>query len=213
MAKIIKIDREFQALIPPLAPDEFAQLESSLLKDGCRDPLTVWKGHGILLDGHNRHRLCTKHNIRYKHIEVALPDREAAIAYIVHNQLARRNLSPEAASYLRGKRYLELKQQGKRTDLTSGQSGPKSKAQANSTSGQSGPKSKRVSAVLGEEYSVGERTIRRDGKFAQVVDQIVKNCGEDAKTLILARDAGLRRGMIVRLAKLTPADCSQTPIS
>ena len=38
----IQIDPEFKALIPPLAPDELAQLEANILRDGCRDPLVVW---------------------------------------------------------------------------------------------------------------------------------------------------------------------------
>ena len=34
-------------------------LEQSLLRDGCRESLTVWKETGFLLDGHNRHDICT----------------------------------------------------------------------------------------------------------------------------------------------------------
>lgn len=40
----ITIDPEFQALIPPLLPDEYAGLEASILKDGCMDAVKVWKG-------------------------------------------------------------------------------------------------------------------------------------------------------------------------
>jgi N6-adenosine-specific RNA methylase IME4 len=39
---MIKIDPELKALIPPLAPEEYAQLEANLIADGCRDPLVVW---------------------------------------------------------------------------------------------------------------------------------------------------------------------------
>ena len=38
----IKIDPEFQALIPPLAMEELQQLEANIVQDGCRDPLVVW---------------------------------------------------------------------------------------------------------------------------------------------------------------------------
>jgi len=37
----LTIDPEFKALIPPLAPEELAQLEANILADGCRDPLVV----------------------------------------------------------------------------------------------------------------------------------------------------------------------------
>src|SRR5262245_33582433 len=48
----IRVDPEFAALIPPLSAEERQRLELSLLEEGCRDPLIVWKDHDILLDGH-----------------------------------------------------------------------------------------------------------------------------------------------------------------
>ncbi len=32
-----------------------AMLETIILRDGIRDPIVVWKGHGIIVDGHRRH--------------------------------------------------------------------------------------------------------------------------------------------------------------
>lgn len=188
----IKIDKEFAALIPALSADELAQLERSLLAEGCRDPLIVWKGKNVLLDGHNRLAICRQHDIPFKLEALAFPDRETAEAFIVKNQLGRRNLSPEAASYLRGKRYLAEKQ---------ARGGDRSKAKATDQSDRM-----ETAQRLAEEYKVGEATIRRDGKFAAAVDSIAENCGEKAKQAILARDAGLSRGTTVRLAKLKPKD-------
>ena len=185
----IKIDKDFAALIPPLSADELAHLETSLQTEGCRDPLVLWKGHDILLDGHNRIKLCRKHDIKFKTVEVDLPDREAARAYIIRNQLSRRNLTPEAASYLRGKRYLENRRQGVPSEPPSGQNDRK-------------PLSER----LAEEYKVGEKTIRRDGHFAKAVDAIAENCGGDARKHILSRESGLTRGNVHRVAKLPPKE-------
>jgi len=56
-----KIDAEFASLIPPLSADEYMQLEANLIVEGCRDPLVVWGE--ILIDGHNRLQICTKHNM------------------------------------------------------------------------------------------------------------------------------------------------------
>jgi ParB family chromosome partitioning protein len=86
----IQIDAEFKALIPPLAPDELAQLEANILRDGCRDPLVVWDG--ILIDGHNRHEICTRHGIEFQTTEMLFEDREAAELWIIQNQMGRRNL-------------------------------------------------------------------------------------------------------------------------
>src|SRR5262249_15473591 len=105
----IKIEKRFAALIPALSKDERAQLERSLIAERCRDPLLVWKGKSILLDGHNRLSLCRKHKIPFKVAALGFPDRKAAAAFIVKNQLGRRNLSSEAGSYLRGQRYLTEK--------------------------------------------------------------------------------------------------------
>ena len=88
----MKIDNEFRALIPPLSADEYAQLEANIIADGCRDPLVVWDG--TLIDGHNRHKICTEHGIPYATKEHAFADRDAAIIWIIENQFGRRNLTP-----------------------------------------------------------------------------------------------------------------------
>src|SRR5439155_1127920 len=51
----IVIDREFQSLLVPLSKAELSELRESILRDGCRDALVVWRrpdGKNVLLDGH-----------------------------------------------------------------------------------------------------------------------------------------------------------------
>ena len=50
----------FTLPIPPLLNEERALLRQNLLSEGCRDALVVWKGHDVLLDGHNRYDICTE---------------------------------------------------------------------------------------------------------------------------------------------------------
>lgn len=88
---MLKIDPEFKALIPPLTPDERAGLEASILAEGCRDALIVWGD--ILIDGHNRYEICTKHDIPYKTQPIEFASRAEARIWIRKNQLARRNLT------------------------------------------------------------------------------------------------------------------------
>ena len=87
----MKIDREFADLIPPLTEEEYKGLETSILNEGCRDALVVW--NDTLVDGHNRYKICTEHNIAYITVSKEFEDRNAAMLWMMNNQLGRRNLN------------------------------------------------------------------------------------------------------------------------
>lgn len=87
----ISIDTEFKNLIPPLTADEYAGLEESILREGCRDAIVLW-GETII-DGHNRYEICTKHGIYFRTVQKEFEDRNAAKLWMMQNQLARRNLN------------------------------------------------------------------------------------------------------------------------
>lgn len=109
----IIIDPEFRALIPPLDEDEFSNLEDSLIAHGCMDPLVIWQEENILLDGHNRHEICTRLRIPFDTIEIELPDRLAARIWIRTNQMSRRNLSDGWKLELKLANKADLLEQGK----------------------------------------------------------------------------------------------------
>ena len=102
MAAIV-INEKFKTLIPPLNKAEYAELEKSIRKEGCREPLVTWNGY--LIDGHNRYDICTRLNIKYKVINMPFESEEDAISWICSNQLGRRSISEETRKYLIGKRY------------------------------------------------------------------------------------------------------------
>jgi hypothetical protein len=115
---ILQIDPEYKALIPPLAPEEYAQLAANIIKDGCRDPLVAWGD--IVIDGHNRHAICQAHKLPYNVVTIEFADRSHAKEWIIRNQFGRRNLLP----YVRVTLALELEstiaarsKQGERTDI------------------------------------------------------------------------------------------------
>lgn len=99
----IRIDPEFKALIPPLTAEEYAGLEESIVREGCRDALVLWMG--ILIDGHNRYEICQKHGIPFETRDIELDDRDEAIMWIIMNQFSRRNLP----AYERARLALRLK--------------------------------------------------------------------------------------------------------
>jgi len=87
----INVDPALKALIPPLSSEERDLLEQSILKDGCRDSLVVWRG--TLLDGHNRLEICKKHGIEYTTTNLEFDSLEQARVWMRENQMGRRNLS------------------------------------------------------------------------------------------------------------------------
>lgn len=90
----IIIDPEFSSLIPPLTDNEFSGLEKAIKEEGCRDALVVWNHDGkqILVDGHNRYKICQKHGIGFRTIQKEYESREEVKAWIASNQLGRRNV-------------------------------------------------------------------------------------------------------------------------
>ena len=86
----MKIDVEFQSLIPPLTYEEKKMLEESILSEGCRDAIVVW--NDTIIDGHNRYEICTKHNIPFETVNRDFDSRNDAIEWIIKNQFGRRNL-------------------------------------------------------------------------------------------------------------------------
>jgi len=99
----LKINSEFKYLISPLQRREYLQLEENILKEGCREPIIVWDG--VIVDGHNRYEICTRHNIPFAIHEMDFECDEAACAWICANQLGRRNITEETRKFLIGKQY------------------------------------------------------------------------------------------------------------
>jgi len=93
MTPTIIIDPAFKALIPALSADEHATLTANIIEAGrARDPLATW--NGVLLDGHNRHAICTEHNLPFTTSPVdGITDRADAQIWIIRHQFGRRNLS------------------------------------------------------------------------------------------------------------------------
>lgn len=95
------------------------------------------------------------------------------INWIINNQLGRRNVTPDQASYLRGKRYNMEKAQGSRSDLTLDQNDLKL----------------HTAQRLSNEFKVSEPTIKRDGKFADAIDSLSNVMGDNVRQAVLSGDS------------------------
>lgn len=183
---ILTIDPEFKSLLVPLTTEEKALLAESLRREGCRDPLTVWAGENVVLDGHARLKLCRELGIPFSLRQIDLPDRQAAREWVWQNQTGRRNLRPSAAAYTRGVLYRSIKKRpGARTDLSSW---PHAR--------------KWASQDVAKFFGVDESTVRRDARFARDLDLIAGELGEEFKLEVLTGKARLSRQMIRILVRM-----------
>lgn len=157
----LKIDDEFKNLIPAITEEEYLKLLKSIHLEGCRDRLIIWGD--ILLDGHNRYEICQCLKIKFETVGKLFDNREQAKVWIINNQLARRNLTPEQISQLRGmKQNLEA----------GGQGGDQKSNCHNDSPHKQSRKHENTAKKLAKEYGVSESTIYRDAKFAKAVDKL-----------------------------------------
>lgn len=86
------VDEELEHVAPPLDDTELEILRDDILEHGCKFPLIVWGD--IIVDGHNRYRICREEDIPFGIEEMDFSDKTEAKLWIIKNQLGRRNLKP-----------------------------------------------------------------------------------------------------------------------
>lgn len=169
MLENIRINPEFERLIPPLVDDEFELLKSNILSEKeIYTPIFVWSG--FIIDGHHRFKILSENrDIKFRVVEKEFDNKYEAMSWICNNQLGRRNLTPENKKYLVGKRYeaekmangsIERFNCSKDTASPVGQNGPlEEKNNAHVTR-------KRIA----EETGTSAGFVRHAGDFARGVD-------------------------------------------
>ena len=182
----IIIDEEFKALLPALDPETFRLLEENILQYGCRDAIVLWEG--ILIDGHNRYKICTTHDIPFDTMDMAFASREEVLIWIISTQVSRRNLTPLQLSNYRGLHYrADKKIQGtylrNTSEIKNAQNGPFQNSTANK---------------LAKQYKVSRNTIRRDEKLAEALTAIGE-ASPEAKRMILAGEASIGKRVLQEL--------------
>ena len=170
----IQIRSDLQNFITPLSEDSREQLEENIKLNGCLDPLTIWERKEeelVLVDGHNRYQICSKHDIPFKVRILRFNSEEEAKDWMINHQLGRRNLNPDQLSYFRGLKYERMKKKRGGYDkvLSSGQSGDK------------------TSEVLAREFNVSDRTILRDAEFAKGIEIIARSNPSMKNDILLGR--------------------------
>lgn len=154
----VRIDPQFADLIPPLAKDERAQLEASIVQHGgAREPLIVWyrnvRSRPTLIDGHHRYEICTRLGLPFRVRGIRFASEEHAKAWMERNQIGRRNLSPDSFRVLLGRLYNRMKK------LPGGRRPNTEKPQ-------------RTRERLAAEYGVDPSTVERAGKFQAAAEKL-----------------------------------------
>lgn len=170
----ITILPELKSLIPPLQPAEYEQLEANIQRDGCRESLLIWQTTqgvvdgssndaplNVLIDGHNRYAICTKHGVDFKVSLREFPTLQSVRDFMIDNQLGRRNLTSEQMSYLRGLKYRNERQTTGRP--IQGDAGIDDKVEK---------QAERTRDKLAKEFNVSPRTILRDREYSEGIDRL-----------------------------------------
>lgn len=195
------IDSELERLIPQLSHDELELLEKSILEEGCLEPLYVW--NGTILDGHHRYRICNKHHIPFKSINLSLVSKDEAIVWICIHQTGRRNISDETRHYLIGKRYEAEKRMGIKNPSGKNQYSKKNEdAPTIEEHPQPPVKARYTSTKLGKIYGLGHHTIEKYGRYAKDLDAIDRAAPE-LSSKILSGDIFISMDTISDIANLT----------
>jgi hypothetical protein len=88
----ITVKEELRVYIDPLTPEEHDALERSILAEGCRDALVLWGE--VLVDGHNRHGICVKHNIPFNTVQnTRFQSMDDVHLWMIDQHLGRRSVS------------------------------------------------------------------------------------------------------------------------
>ncbi len=190
---LFTIDREFAELCPPLTSEERNLLRASIESEGCQQPVVVWQEERLLLDGHNRTEICQQLQKQCASRELSLPSREAAIEWIITNQLGRRNVTEQQKSYLRGKRYQHEK---KKAGAPVGNENAKQCPQNGNIES-----SKRTVERMASELGVSKNTVLRDAQYATAVDVLASNIGPHIRGEILSGQSHLTKQAVVAISQ------------
>lgn len=115
----ITVKEELRAYIDPLTQEEHDALERSILAEGCRDALVLWGD--VLVDGHNRHGICVKHNIPFNTVQnTRFQSMDDVHLWMIDQHLGRRSVSDfqRGVLALRKKDILATRTPAKPADTT-----------------------------------------------------------------------------------------------
>ena len=167
--KKLTVDREFFAYLPRHSEEEHARLEAQLIAEGVLDPIRIWKGKDVIVDGMERWSIIQQHKLKFETVELEFADRESVKAWISRNQIIRRNLTKQQLDYHLGVLYNSQKQPHG-GDRTSDEAEEPTGDTAQTIADSAGP-------------GVGKQRVKKAGGFAALVDAASEMAPEVRKAI------------------------------
>jgi len=166
------ISAELESFLPSTTEDEKKALRHSLKAEGCLQPLTVWAEEQLLVDGHNRYRICVDEGIAFTVMERNFPSLEGVKEWMLLQQLCRRNLSDNHRRWCVGELYQRRK----------GEKGGDRKSMPQN--GALIPKGS-VRDQIAAETGSSKNTVERSAVFTRAVEALSKVYGASFRDLCL----------------------------
>ena len=202
----IKINIDFENLIPKQTAEQFKQLEENMVSEGrARNPLVVWRGHDTLVDGHHRLRILKAHpELKWSVVEQDFTDEDEVKEWIIKNALGTRNLTEADYTVLMGTLY-KMRKKKHGNNAMRGDGGKYLSAQ----NGHTGKEPTRLSEQIAKELGVGKETVKRAEQFVDgldAADAVVPGF----KDAVLTGEVKAQKQEVAAMRKQTPDEIKKS---
>lgn len=196
----LQICKEFKSLIRPHPQKEYIELETSILNNGCLQPIKVWRG--LIVDGHCRYDICTKYHLPFTVEEMPFDCKDSAVVWICATQLKRENITEEARHFLIGMQYetQKLINSNKRDDLLNPEEDDDFLPESEIL-----PCRHITAQRLAKENNVSFGTIQKYARYTRALLEIGKNSPE-LVTKILSGRYKMSHNSVLEVEKMKPEE-------
>lgn len=195
----LKISEALASFLPIQDDAKNAELEQNILVHGILDPIKVWKGQDVIVDGHRRYAVAKKHDLRFNVVELEFEDIADVMEWMIDNQDVRRNWTDHQKTYCLGAAMNAKKQR---------HGGQRPKAKKEGGDQEAGSGSDKTAREIAEAEGVSTSTVKRAAIVAANVD-LLSNEYPSFKTIFLNGSFRINPKEIEALVEMNKRDRSK----